>query len=180
MLVQDAQREVQTVFVGGFWGRLVSSIIWLASAALATWVRPAAGIWAVVVGGFFIYPLTQLLLGLSGGRASVARDNPLGKLGMQIAFAGGVPMLLLVPVTEFRLTSFYPALMVIMGAHYFPFTFLYGMRIFMPLGAALAGCGVVIAFYAPGSFSRGGWIGGCILFVFAWIGRIAVAAEGRR
>jgi hypothetical protein len=31
MRVQDAQREVRTVFVGGFWGQLVSSIIWLAS-----------------------------------------------------------------------------------------------------------------------------------------------------
>jgi len=54
------------------------------------------------------------------------------------------------------------------------------MRIFMPLGLALAVCGVVIAFYAPGSFSLGGWIGGCILFVFAWIGRIDVRAETRR
>jgi len=70
--------------------------------------------------------------------------------------------------------------MIIMGVHYLPFNFLYGMRIFMPLGLALAVCGVVIAFYAPGSFSLGGWIGGCILFVFAWIGRIAVRAETRR
>ncbi len=44
MLVQDAQREVRTVFVGGFWGQLVSSIIWLASAGIATWVSPKAGI----------------------------------------------------------------------------------------------------------------------------------------
>ena len=54
MLVQDAQREVRTVFVGGFWGQLVSSIIWLASAGIA-WVSPKAGIWTVVAGGFFIY-----------------------------------------------------------------------------------------------------------------------------
>ncbi|HYL63623.1 MAG TPA: hypothetical protein VE077_13475 [Candidatus Methylomirabilis sp.] len=179
MLVQDAQREVRTVFVGGFWGQLVSSIIWLASAGLGTWVSPKASIWTVVVAGFFIYPLTQLLLRLNGRRASVSPDNPLGKLGMQIAFAGGLPILLLVPVTEFRLTLFYPALMVIMGAHYLPFTFLYGMRIFMPLGVGLAGCGVVLAFYAPGSFSLGAWIGGCILFVFAWIARIVVGAEDR-
>jgi hypothetical protein len=179
MLVQDAQGEVRTVFVGGFWGQLVSSIIWLASAGIATWVSPKAGIWTVVAGGFFIYPLTQLLLRLRGRRALVARDNPLGQLGMQVALAGGVPMLLLVPVTEFRLTLFYPALMVLMGAHYLPFTFLYGTRIFMLLGAALAGSGVVLAFYVPGSFSLGGWIGGGILFVFAWILRMAVGAEIR-
>ena len=180
MLVQDAQREVRTVFAGGFWGQLVSSIIWLASAALATWVSPKAAIWTAVTVGFFIYPLTLLMLRLSGGRASLSPDNPFGKLGMQIAFAGAAPMLLLAPVAQLRLTLFYPALMVIMGAHYFPFTFLYGMRIFMPLAATLTGCGVLIAFYAPGSFSLGGWIGGGILFVFAWILRFAMRAEDRR
>jgi hypothetical protein len=69
--------------------------------------------------------------------------------------------------------------MVLMGAHYLPFTFLYGTRIFMLLGAALAGCGVVLAFYAPGAFSLGGWIGGGILFMFAWVLRMAVGAEIR-
>ena len=179
MHVQDAQREVRTVFVGGFWGQLVSSIIWLVSAALATWVSRKAAIWTALVSGFFIYPLTKLLLRLSGSRASLSSDNSLGQLGMQIAFAGALPLLLLSPVAQLRLTLFYPALMVIMGAHYLPFNFLYGMRIFIPLGLALAVCGVLIAFYAPGSFSLGGWIGGGILFVFAWIARASVAAENR-
>jgi hypothetical protein len=89
MLVQDAQREVRTVFVGGFWGQLVSSIIWLASAGIATWVSPKAGIWTVVAGGFFIYPLTHLLLRLSGRRASVARDNPLGSWGCKLRLPAG-------------------------------------------------------------------------------------------
>ncbi|MBV9499737.1 MAG: hypothetical protein JO138_10215 [Acidobacteriaceae bacterium] len=70
--------------------------------------------------------------------------------------------------------------MVLVGAHYLPFTFLHGMWIFIPLSAALGGCGVAIALYASGSFSLGGWICACILPVFAWIGRIAVAAEDRR
>jgi hypothetical protein len=180
MLVEDAQREVRTVFVGGFWGQLVSSMIWLASAAMGTWVSRRAGIWTVIAGGFFIFPLTQLLLRLSGRRGSLARDNPLGQLGMQIAFTVPVSMLLLVPVAAFRMNWFYPALMVLVGAHYLPFTFLYGMRIFVPLAAALSGGGVAIALYAPGSFTLGAWIGGLILFGFAWIGRMAVAAEDRR
>ena len=40
MDVQEAQREVRSVYVGGFWGQLVSSVIWLVSAALGTWVTP--------------------------------------------------------------------------------------------------------------------------------------------
>jgi len=179
MLVQDAQREVRTVFIGGFWGQLVSSAIWLASAAFGFWVTPRAAIFTLVVGGFFIFPITQMLVRLTGGPTSLTRGNPLGNLGMQIAFTLPLSMLLLVPVTEFRLNLFYPALMILLGAHYLPFAFLYGMRMFIPLCAILVSSGVAIAHYFPGSFSLGGWIGGLMLFVFAWIGRTAVQHEAR-
>jgi len=177
MLVNDAQREVRTVFVGGFWGQLVSSVLWLVSAALATWATPKAAILELVVCGFFIFPITQLLLRLSGGPASLPRKNPLGHLAMQIAFTLPLTMLLLVPVTQFHLNLFYPAFMVLLGAHYLPFTFLYGMRMFMPLSAILVGGGVMIALYLPGPFSLGAWVTGLTLFVFAWIGRASVRSD---
>jgi len=179
MLVQDAQREVRTVFVGSFWGQLVSSTLWLASAALGTWITPRAAIIALVLGGFFIFPLTQLLLRLSGRPASLPNANPLGRLAMQIAFTVPLSMLLLVPVTEFRLNWFYPALMILVGAHYLPFTFLYGMRMFIPLSAILVSAGVVIALYFSATFTIGGWISGITLFIFAWIGRASVRSELR-
>ena len=179
MLVQDAQREVRAVFIGGFWGQLVSSAIWLASAALGFWVTPRAAITTLVVSGFFIFPAVQLLLRLTGGPTSVTRSNPLHYLGMQIAFTLPMCMLLLVPVSEFRLNLFYPALMILLGAHYLPFTFLYGMRMFIALCAILVSGGVVIAHYSSESFSLGGWIGGLTLFVFAWMGRAVVKHEAR-
>jgi hypothetical protein len=52
MLVKDAQKEVRTVYVGGFWGQMV----WLASAALGTWVTPRSAIIELVFCGFFIFP----------------------------------------------------------------------------------------------------------------------------
>jgi hypothetical protein len=179
MLVQDAQREVRTVFVGGFWGQLVSSAIWLVSAAVGSWATPRSAIFTILIGGFFIFPVTQLLLHLSGGRASLPRANALNNLGMQIAFTLPLSMLLLIPVTELRLSLFYPALMILLGAHYLPFTFLYGMRMFVPLAAILIFSGVAIAHYFPGSFSLGGWICGLVLFAFAWIGRATVRREAR-
>jgi hypothetical protein len=177
MQVQDAQSEVRTVFVGGFFGQMVSSALWLGSAALGTWVTPRAAIIELVLGGFFIFPVTQLLLRLTGRRASLASGNPLGNLAMQIAFTVPLSMLLLVPVTAFRLNWFYPALMILVGAHYLPFTFLYGMRMFIPLCAILVGGGTALALYVPGSFSVGGWIGGLTLFIFAWIGHASVQSD---
>jgi hypothetical protein len=179
MLVNEAQKEVRTVFAGGFWGQLVSSVLWLVSAALATWATPRAAILELVVCGFFIFPITQLLLRISGGPASLTGKNPMRFLAMQIAFTLPLTMLLLVPATNLHLNLFYPAFMVLLGAHYLPFTFLYGMRMFMPLSAVLVGGGVAIALYFPGPFSLGGWITGLTLFVFAWIGRASVQSELR-
>ena len=176
MDIQDAQREVRSVYIGGFWGQLVSSIIWLVS-ALGTWVTPKTSILTVMIGGFFIFPLTQMLLRLSGRRASVSKENPFNSLGMQIAFVLGFSMLLLVPVGLYQLNLFFPALMVLLGAHYLPFATLYGMRMFLILAGILIATGVMIAHYFLEAFSLGAWIAGLALFVFAWIGRSIATGE---
>ena len=177
MDIQDAQREVRFVYVGGFWGQLVSSVIWLVSAALGTWVTPKASILTVVIGGFFIFALTQMLLRLSGRRASVSRENPFNSLGMQVAFVLPLSMLLLVPVGFYKLNWFFPALMILVGAHYLPFATLYGMRMFLFLAGILMVMGVVIALWFSGTFSLGAWVAGLTLFAFAWIGRSIATGE---
>jgi hypothetical protein len=179
MDIQDAQREMRSVYMGGFWGQLVSSIIWLFAAALGTWVTPKASILAVVIGGFFTFPLTQMLLHLSGRRASVSADNAFNGLGMQVAFVLPFSMLLLVPVGHYNLNWFFPALMVLVGAHYLPFATLYGMRMFLFLAGILIAVGVVIALGFSGTFSLGAWGTGLALFLFAWIGRRIATAESR-
>ena len=177
MDIQDAQREVRSVYIGGFWGQLVSSLIWLAAAAVGTWGTPKASILTAIIAGFFIFPLTQLMLLLSGRPARVSEGNSLHWLGMQVAFVLPLSMLLLVPVTSFRLNWFFPALMILLGAHYLPFVFLYGMHIFWGLAGILVAMGVVIALHFSGTFSLGAWVAGAILFIFAWIGRFIATAE---
>jgi len=177
MDIENAQREVRSVYIGGFVGQLVSSVIWLLSAALGTWVTPKASILAVVIGGFFIFVLTQMLLRLSGRRTRVSRENPFHWLGMQVAFVLPLSMLLLVPVGYYRLNWFFPALMILLGAHYLPFATLYGMHMFLFLAAILVAMGVVIALYFAGTFSLGAWAAGLVLFVFAWIGRSITNGE---
>lgn len=177
MDIKDAQRESRSVFIGGFWGQLVSSVIWLASAALGTWATPKASILTAVLAGFFIFPLTQMLLRLSGRRASLSKENPLNSLGMQVALVLPFSMLLLVPVALYNLKWFFPALMILLGAHYLPFATLYGMRMFLVLAAMLIAEGYVISQFFSGTFSLGAWVGGITLFVFAWIGRSLATRE---
>ena len=162
---------------GGFYGQLVSGVLWLVSASLATWSTPRAAITTLVLGGVFIFPTTELLIRVAGGRSPLSAQNSLRHLGMQVAFVLPLSMPLLLPVGLYRLNWFYPAMMLLLGAHYLPFVFLYGMRMFLFLAGILIATGVVIAVYFAETFSLGSWIGGLALFVFAWIGRSIATGE---
>ncbi len=177
MNIQDAQRELRSNTLGGFFGQLIYSVIYLVSAALGTWVTPKASILAVVIGGFFSFPLMQIVLLLSGRPARVRRDNPFHWLMMQVALVLPFSMLLLVPVGLYRLNWFFPALMILVGAHYLPFATAFGMRMFLFLAGTLIAMGVVIALYFSATFSLGAWVTGLTLFIFAWIGRSIATAE---
>lgn len=177
MDIQEAQRETRSVFIGGFWGQLVSSIIWLASAAVGTWISPKASILTAVISGFFIFPLTQLMLRLSGRPTRVSKGNSFHFLGMQVAFVLPLSMLLLIPIGNYDLNLFYPALMILLGAHYLPFATMYGMRMFLFLSGILIGEGGVVGRWFSASFSLGAWLAGLTLFVFAWLGRSIATRE---
>jgi hypothetical protein len=177
MTISDAQLQIRTRFVGGFYGQLVAGILWLTSAGAAVWSGPRASITMLVVGGFLIFPATELLIRSIGERVQVTSGNALRSLGMQVAFVLPLSMPLLLPVGLYRLNWFYPAMMVLLGAHYLPFVFLYGMRMFAVLAALLVGGGILIAIYFSASFSIGAWYTGFILLVFAEIGRRIVNEE---
>lgn len=178
MDIEDAQREIRSGAIGGFWGQLLYSVLYFVSAALGTWSTPRASILTAVVGGIFVFPLMQMLLRLEG-RPAPSRENPFYWLCMQIAFVLPFSMLLLWPVGLYRLNWFYPALMILVGAHYLPFATSFGMRMFLFLAGILMAEGVVIALYLSRMFSLGAWVSGATLFVFAWIGRSIATGEAR-
>jgi hypothetical protein len=177
MDVKDAQREIRSVYMGGFAGQLVSSVVWFLSAAAATWLSPTVGIYVLVIGGFFIFILTQLLLRAMGRRASLSTQNPLNQLAMQIAFTLPFSLPLVAAATMYRFQWFYPAFTIALGTHYLPFMFLYGMWQFGPLAAILIGSGLAIGLYGSEIFSLAGWITATILLVFAFIGRVVALRE---
>jgi hypothetical protein len=179
MQISDAQREVRTVFLGGAVGQAVSSALWLLSSALSTWVSVRQGIMLLVIGGAFIFPLTMLLLRLLGRRSSLSAGNPMGQLAMQVAFTIPVTLLVVGAATLYRTNWFYPACMIVVGAHYFPFVFLYGMWQFWVLGALMVGAGTAVALLLPASFSAGGWITAALLLVFAFVGWAVARGESR-
>ena len=169
MRVDQAQQELRRVYSGGLVGQSVTGVLWLVSSALSVWQSPRAGMLCLVLGGFGIYPMTTLVLRLLGRPAALSRDNPFRHLAIQVAFVLPASMLLMVPVVLYRVAWFYPALMVLVGAHYLPFATLYGMRSFLALAVLLVVSGVIVAMYLPGHFSMGGWFSGVVLLAFGGI-----------
>ncbi len=173
MEIAQAQKDVRTAFMGGFAGQLVSSAIWFASAASLTWYSFRTAIAVLVAAGFFIFPLTQLLLRALGRPYALPKGHPMNALGVQVAFTLPLTLPLVFAATAYRHEWFYPAFMIALGSHYLPFIFMYGMWQFGALAALLIGSGVVLGLYLPMPPSFGGWLTASLLLVFALIGRRA-------
>lgn len=167
MTVAEAQEEVRAVFLNGSVGQLVSAVLWISSAAFATWGTTRQAILVLIFGGMLIFPVTQLSLRLSGRPFTLSAQNPMRYLAMQVAFI--IPFTLPVAggATLHNLSWFYPACAVIVGAHYLPFIFLYGMWQYAVLSGILIPGGIACGLFLPHSFTPMGWFTGVVLVLFA-------------
>lgn len=179
MTVEEAQLEVRTIYMGGLIGGFVSGALWLASSAIGTFQTPGLGMAVLCIGGALIFPVTQLVLRAMGRPASLGPNNPLRYLAMQIAFTIPMSLPLVLSAANHRLNWFYPAMMIVVGAHYMPFVFLYGMKYFAVLCGVMVAGGVMLGLYLHDSFSLGGWLTGVVLVVFGIVGGQIARREGK-
>jgi hypothetical protein len=178
MNILECQSEMRSSFLGGFAGQLVSGLIWLAASAASTGLSPSAGMAFLFFGSMLIFPLTQGTLRLLGKKGSVSKENQLWGLGTQTAFIVPINFLLVGAATLYHENWFFPAALIVVGAHYLPFITLYGMKMFGVLAFVMVAAGTGLAFYGPDIFHLGGWIGAAALLIFAFIGRqIAMQEE---
>ena len=177
MEVKQAQADMRRAFVGGATGQFVSGVLWLASAAFMSFGEVRTGVLVLVVGGFFIFPLTQLVLRALGHPGRAAPGNPLNALGMQVAFVVPLCLPLVGAAALHELNWFYPAFMIVVGAHYLPFVTLYGMRVYAGLAAVLVSSGLMLGLYLRSSLAFGGWLTGAVLVAFSVLGRRIAIAE---
>jgi hypothetical protein len=150
--ITESQREMRFAFLGGFAGQLVSGLIWLIASASSVWGKPSAGMAVLFFGSMLIFPLTQGLLRLMGRPAKVSAGNRLWALGSQIALTVPINFLLVGAATLYRESWFFPAAMIVIGAHCLPFITLDGMKMFGILAIILVLVGAGLALYGPAIF----------------------------
>jgi hypothetical protein len=178
MKISDAQMEVRTVYLGAFSGLIVTSLIWFISAAAGTWRSNGLAILILILGGTFIFPLSQLLLKLMGRPTALSKENPFGLLAMQSAFIVPFTYPLIAAATIHNPNWFFPAFLVSVGAHYLPFITLYGMWQFGILSVLLVGLGTAFGMYFPDNFALGGWVGAVVYLAFAFPFRAIALQRG--
>jgi len=131
----------------------------------------------LLISGVFIFPLTQLGLRAMGRPGRAQQNNTLYSLGAQVAFVLTSSLPLVGAAALYRIEWFFPAFMVALGAHYVPFMFLYGMRMFAVLAAILWASGLVLGLWVEAPFATGAWLTAAVLLVFALQGRRLVHLE---
>lgn len=163
--IEKAQAELRHSYRSASIGQLYAGALWLSSAAIWVLVGTGAGVLVLLIGGVFIYPVTALVSRLLGNPGRVSRDNPLREASVTIPIVGALGIPVAGAAALYDIDWFYPAFMVVMGAHYLPFSHLYGMRMFVPLGVGMWLLGLSIALWVPEAAAAGGAISGVSLVV---------------
>ena len=166
MQIEQAQADVRRIYRGGFSGPLVSSLVWFAAAAVSQSGSPSSAMLVLFVGGMLIFPLLSLVLKFMGGPASLPKGHPSIALAMQAAFTLPPGLLVAIALGLYEPALFFPASLVIVGAHYLVFISLYGMRLWGALAAVLIAVGTA-SFWLPDLAAISGWVGAAVLLVFS-------------
>jgi hypothetical protein len=113
---------------------------------------------ALYLGGMLIFPLSALVLKATTGAGSLPKGHPSIGLAMQSAFTVPIGLLVAIALGAYEPILFFPASLIIVGAHSLVFVSLYGMKVFAVLAGVLVILGTVGIFLVPGI----GGISGCL------------------
>lgn len=166
MDIAQAQADVRRVYRGGAYGAFLSGAIWVVGAAVTTWHSPTAGAIALFFGGMLIFPLLTLLLRALGGESALPKGHPMIALAMQTAFIVPLSLVVALWLLPSAPQLFPAAALVIVGAHYLPFVFLYGRREYWAFAAVsiAVGVGVGTLFADPAPIAA--WAGAAVHVAF--------------
>jgi len=173
----DQHAEYRRCHKGGAVYLVVEGILWLLSAALGAAGKVPAAMLVLLVGGMFIHPIAMACSRLLG-MTSPVRSNRLSILNTWIALTIplGLPLVFMATAAGHE-NIFYPAFVVLVGAHWLPFAYIYSMNSFVVIACVLVLVGILFGFVLVESFSACGFVAGGILLLFAAINYFMVHRE---
>lgn len=173
-LFSSAQEDMRLSYFGGAPGLVASAMVWLISGLFALNSSPYNAVWALFIGGMFIFPLSIAISKALGRSGKHSKGNPLGRLALEGTFILIVCAPLAYVVALYRIEWFFPAMLFIIGSRYLTFSTLYGLRIYWLCGAILIALGcLLVVFQAP--LAAGAFAGAIVELLFS----VAVFARSR-
>lgn len=164
--LRKAQEDMRNGYAYGSIGIFVSGIVWITAGLVVNFYSSQNGIWALIIGGMFIFPLATLIEKILGMKGVHDKSNPLGKLGME----GTIWMIMCIPLAYglslIKSEWFFQGMLMIIGGRYLTFASIYGMRIYWVLGAIL-GLSAYVLFTIQASDSTSALTGGLIEILFS-------------
>ena len=136
--ISDAQKDMYLSYANGSVGIIISGLVWLVGAIISFQYSAKQGVWALLIGGMFIHPLSVLLAKILGISGKHKKGNPFGNLAME----GTIMMIMCLPLAFIlslqRTEWFFQAMLMIIGGRYLTFASIYGSKIYWILGGVLA------------------------------------------
>ncbi|XZE19563.1 DUF7010 family protein [Pirellulaceae bacterium SH449] len=146
--IGTAQSEIRTAYLRGGPGAVVSGIVWLCSALVATTHGVPIGFAVLFFGGMLIFPVASIIVRQFFGRPNVSPSNPGGLTVIETIFpmiGGLLAAWLLIP---YRPDFAFPISAIAVGAHYFGFRTAYGDWTNWILGGIMCVVGIGAIFYS--------------------------------
>lgn len=151
-LITEAQADMRKGYANGYLGVIVSGVMWFISALVAYRFSDQQAIWALLIGGALISPISGVIEKWIG-RKGHNPGNPLKYLAME----NTVWMIMCLPIAYGlslqNVEWFFQAMLIIIGGRYLTFATLYGTKTYWILGAALGGAAYLLFILRMDAFS---------------------------
>jgi len=139
----ELQRDMCRAYVNGGLGVLVSGIVWIVAGLVTQNISLQAGMVALFFGGMAIHPLSLLLEKLIYKREKAIASNPLEMLALQTTPFLIIGLVIGFVISDTHANWFFAIALLAVGARYLVFQTIYGIPLYIILGAVLIAVGFV-------------------------------------
>lgn len=141
--ITEAQADMRKSYGNGALGVLTSGLIWLCAAMVSYYFSERQAVWALLIGGMFIHPISILFYKILKIKGKHHLGNPLGKLAMESTIFMVMCLPLAFGLSLERNEWFFQGMLMIIGGRYLIFETIYGIKLYWILGALL----VILAYF---------------------------------
>lgn len=163
----DFSAELRKTYLAATPHTFVTAFIWIASGLVGQFASKSVAILMFIVLCSFIFPLGEVFRRIFKAPNVMSKENKLGQLFTLLAFTIPMSYPLIYLACRNNIDFFFPAFTILVGAHYLPFIYGYGMKSFGFLSVTLVMVGSLCSWIYPTIFSLSAYVTGFIMIAFA-------------